>query len=645
MGKSKLAKTDRYTVEHSRSTYRLNAWGQGYFKVLADGHLAVQPGDEAGGSIDIFNAVQHLRSEGFRTPVLLRFPQLLEAQVRSLVGAFRRAAKEFDYPEPYLPVYPVKVNQQSSVVRGLLEYGRQYGLGLEAGSSAELLGAIGLDIPRGSLLICNGYKDPDYLGTAAMAARLGRNVIVVVEKPFEVDQILEGAPDWDTVPGIGLRVKLQARGSGLWEKSGGFTSKFGLTTLQLIQEISRLKSAGLGEKISLLHFHIGSQITQIRKIKTAVREAARVYAKLRKAGVAIRYLDVGGGLGIDYDGSRTSADGSVNYGIQEYANDVVFGIHEICDEEEVPYPVIVSESGRMLTGYHSILVTDVRGSLSGTDTVKVRLDPEPPQVITNLMEIEEGITVKNYREYYHDALEYRDQMYSLFDHGMLELADKADGETLFWSIADKAMAYARRARYLPEEFSDLKTRLRKKYICNLSVFQSLPDHFALDQLFPVVPVHRLDEEPTALASLVDITCDSDGEVDKFIDLRDIKDALELHELIPGKQYYIGFLLVGAYQDTMGCHHNLFGRVHEAEVLLAEDGSTVFRNLRPGHVARETLGIFGHDPATLTTGVDRILEEMERNGDLAGGERDSILEDYTSRLERYTYLGESVRETS
>ncbi len=634
----KREKTDHYTVDNSMSTYRLDAWGRGYFHILPNGNLAVRPRGESGGAIDVFKAVRQLKTEGFRTPVLLRFPQLLEAQLRSLVEAFRRASREFDYPEPYLPVFPIKVNQQLPVVEGLLRYGRQYGLGLEAGSGTELLGAIGLDTPPGSLLICNGYKDSDYLASAALAARLGRNVIVVVEKPFEVDQILDAASAWDAAPGIGLRVKLQARGSGLWEKSSGYTSKFGLTTLQLLREIKRLQDAGLGEEIQLLHFHIGSQITQIRRIKTAVREAARIYAKLRKAGVGIRYLDVGGGLGIDYDGSRTSADGSVNYGIQEYANDVVFGIHEICDQEEVPYPVIVSESGRMLTGYHSILVTDIRGSLSSTDTENVHIGQDRPKVLQDLMEVEQGVTVKNYREYYHDALEYRDQMYSLFDHGMLELEDKADGETLFWSIADKAMAFARRARFMPEEFSDLESRLRKKYICNLSVFQSLPDHFALDQLFPVVPVHRLDEEPTVQASLVDITCDSDGEVDKFIDLREIKDALEVHELVPGEPYYLGFMLVGAYQDTMGCHHNLFGRVHEAEVLLGDDGSVSVHNHRRGHDARDTLKIFGHDDEALSACMDRVLEVMEARGELGNGERERTLQDYRTRLGRYTYLG-------
>ncbi len=645
MGKKKRGKTDRYTVESSMSTYRIRSWGNGYFHILPNGNLAVQPSGEAGGSIDVLEVLEKLKEEGYRTPVLLRFPQLLEAQLHSLVEAFSAARREFDYPEPYLPAFPVKVNQQSPVVQGLLNYGRKHGLGLEAGSGAELLGAIGLDTSPESLLICNGYKDSDYLDSAAMAARLGRNVIVVVEKPFEVDQILDAADRWSKVPGIGLRIKLQARGSGLWEKSSGFTSKFGLTTLQLLQEIKRIGEAGLGENIRLLHFHIGSQITQIRKIKTAVREAARVYAKLRQAGVGIRYMDVGGGLGIDYDGSRTSADGSVNYGIQEYANDIVFGIREVCEQEKVACPIIVSESGRMLTGYHSILVTDVRGSLSGTDTETVRLEQDPPKVIHDLRETEQGINIKNYREYYHDGLEYRDQMYSLFDHGMLDLEDKADGETLFWSIADKAMAYARRARFMPEEFADLETRLRRKYICNLSVFQSLPDHFALDQLFPVVPVHRLDEEPTVQASLVDITCDSDGEVDKFIDLREIKDSLEVHELVPGKPYYIGFLLVGAYQDTMGCHHNLFGRVHEAEVLLDEDGTTQLRNQRRGHAARDTLRIFGHDDEELAAGVERVVSAMEGRGDLGGGERERILADYRQRLGRYTYLGESVRDRS
>ncbi len=414
-------------------------------------------------------------------------------------------------------------------------------------------------------------------------------------------------------------------------------SKFGLTTLQLLRSLDRLAEAGLSEKVVLLHFHIGSQITEIRKIKNAVREAGRIYAKLRKPGVEIRYLDVGGGLGIDYDGSRTSSDASVNYSVQEYANDVVFGLCEVCEQEEVAPPTIVSESGRMMVAYHSILVTDVRGVISGPDPHPPELSGDEPQVVQDLAEVERTITVKNYREFYHDALEYRDQMYSLFNLGMLELEDRAKAECLFWSIAAKTVRYSKSAKFVAEEFVELESKLHDKYICNFSVFQSLPDHWALDQLFPVVPIHRLNERPTVRATLVDITCDSDGEVEKFVDRRTIKGALELHELTKGRPYYLAFLLIGAYQDTMGDMHNLFGRVHEAEVLVNGDGGHTIRDVRRGDPAAETLSAFGFLPDELAGEIEAGLARRVERGLVDRDEARRLLADYRERLQHYTYL--------
>jgi arginine decarboxylase len=436
---------------------------------------------------------------------------------------------------------------------------------------------------------------------------------------------------------VGFRIRLQARGSGLWEKSGGFASKFGLTTRQMLEAIGRVEEAGLGRSVQLLHFHIGSQVTEIRKVKNAVREAGRIYAKLSRQGVPLRYLDVGGGLGVDYDGSKTSSDASVNYGVQEYANDVVFGIQEVCEQEHVSPPTIVSESGRMLVAYHSLLITDVQTSISGIDPEPPRLTGREAQVVDDLAELERTINVKNFREFYHDALEYRDQMYSLFSLGMLSLEDRAKGEGLFWRIAGKAVRYAKTAKHVAEEFLDLESKLHDKYLCNFSVFQSLPDHWALDQLFPVVPVHRLHERPTRRAKLVDVTCDSDGTIDKFVDLRDLKEALEVHELVPGEPYYLAFVLVGAYQDTMGDMHNLFGRVHEAEVVLDPRGSTVIRNLRRGQSSGDALRSCGYHDEDLVEGVGAKLRERVREGGLEQGEAARLLEDYRGRLRRYTYL--------
>jgi arginine decarboxylase len=632
-----MSATDRFTIGDAIELYGLDAWGDGYLQVGDDGHLLVSPSRDRRHAIDVLEVVQDAVKRGAKTPLLLRFPQLLEAQIAKLHGSFQRAIEEFRYTERYLPVFPVKVNQHRPVVEALLSYGRKRNMGLEVGSRPELLAATALETPRDALIVCNGFKDPDYMSSSVLAARLGKKVVVVIEKPIEVDQYLEAVSEGDVEPLVGFRVKLQARGSGLWDKSGGFASKFGLTTLQLLQALEKLSDAGLKGQAALLHFHIGSQITEIRKIKNAVNEAARIYAKIRRQGFDIRYLDVGGGLGVDYDGSKTSSDASVNYTVQEYANDVVFGVQEVCEDEDVPCPIIVSESGRMLVAYHSLIITDVRGVISAVVPEPLALTGRESQVVQDLAEVARNISVKNYREFYHDAIEYRDQMFSLFKLGMLELSDRAKAETLFWQIAQKAVRYSKTAKVVGEEFADLETLLHDKYICNFSVFQSLPDHWALDQLFPVVPIHRLDEEPTRKARLVDITCDSDGEIEKFVDLKDIKDALEVHEVRSGEPYYLAFALSGAYQDTMGDLHNLFGSVNEVDVVLTSDGKAVIRSVRRGDRARDTLKCYGYAEDDLVSSLRDALQERVGRGGLSEVEAAGFLEDYRQRLGHYTYL--------
>lgn len=632
-----VSATDRFTVEDAIDLYGLDGWGNGYLAVGEDGHLLVTPSRDPSRTIDVLKVVESLGKRGLKSPLLLRFPQLLEGQVTELASAFSNAIREFNYQESYRPVFPIKVNQQRSVVEDLVSSGWNANLGIEVGSRPELLAAMGLDTPPDSLLICNGFKDADYFTAASMATRLGKRVIVVLEKPFELDQMLELAGRESVLPLIGFRIRLQARGSGLWEKSGGFASKFGLTTLQLLRCLDRLRAAGLGSRAALLHFHIGSQITDIRKIKNAVREASRIYAKVRKLGVDIAYLNVGGGLGIDYDGSKTSSDASVNYSVQEYANDVVFGIGEVCTEERVPPPAIVSESGRMLVAYHSMLVTDVRGTISGIEPQPPALTGREPQVVQDLAEVARKISVKNYREFYHDAVEYRDQMYSLFNLGLLDLEDRAKGENLFWEIAGKAVRFSKSAKFVADEFVELESQLHDKYICNFSVFQSIPDHWALDQLFPVIPVHRLNEAPARRATLVDITCDSDGSVEKFVDLKDIKEALEVHDVRPGEPYYLAFVLLGAYQDTMGDLHNLFGKVHEADVLIDPKGKTMIRDARRGDRAAETLRVYGYHEDDLVARVEAALREKVKRQELGQDEADKFVEDYRDRLTQYTYL--------
>jgi len=630
--------TERFTASEAAEIYGVDNWGNGYLEIGESGHLLVTPTREKGRGIDIPEVVADLARRGVATPVLLRFPQILESQVRGLTQSFNNAIAEYGYPGRYLPVFPIKVNHHRGVVSELVSSGWKHGLGLEVGSRPELLAALSVSTPPDSLLICNGYKDREYLSTACLAARLGRKVVVVLEKPFELDQYLELAREESVLPAVGIRFKLQARGSGLWEKSGGYASKFGLSTLQLLRAVDRLNEAGLSDKFVLLHFHIGSQITEIRKLKNAIREAARIYAKLRRLGVALEYVDVGGGLGIDYDGSKTSSDASVNYTAQEYANDIVFTVNEVCEEEHVPPPTLVSESGRHLVGYHSVLVTDVRAVIHGAEPVPEPAAGENSQVVEDLREILRAISVKNYRELYHDALEYRDQMYSMFSLGMIDLRDRALAETLFWEIASRAVQYSKTAKFQADEFMELEHRLHDKYILNFSVFQSLPDAWALDQLFPIVPIHRLNERPTARATLVDITCDSDGEVEKFVDLKDIKDSLEVHELRDGEPYYLAFLLIGAYQDTMGDVHNLFGRVHEAEVLIDPSGKFVIRNVRRGDQARHTMAHFGYREDAQVEAIRGMLRERVAQGHLDADAANELLSDYQDRLGRYTYLG-------
>jgi arginine decarboxylase len=633
-----LSATDPFTVERALELYGIDRWGNGYLTVGPGGHLEVcpQPGVET--RIDVYETVRRLAERGTGTPLLLRFPQLLTAQVDRLAGAFASAIEEFDYRGGYRPLFPIKVNQTAGVVEQLVRGGERHGLGLEVGSRAELLTAVALPAAADALILCNGFKDQAYLSAAMLGTRLGKRVVVVIEKPFELDHYIALAARGESaLPELGFRIRLHARGSGLWEKSGGYASKFGLSTHQLLQALALLREAGLADRIALLHFHIGSQVTEIRKVKSAVLEAARIYAKVHKLGTPIRFVDVGGGLGVDYDGSKTSSDASVNYTVQEYANDVVFGIKDVCEQERVPTPSILSESGRMLVAYHSLLVTDVRGVIGEADGDAIELRGGEAQVVQDLAEVERNLTVKNYREFYHDAIAYREQLHSGFNLGMIGLEERALGERLFWRIARTTVRHSKSAKFVADEFVELETRLREKYICNFSVFQSLPDHWALDQLFPIVPVHRLNERPTRRATLADITCDSDGEVEKFVDLRDIKDALELHTPVPGEPYYVAVALIGAYQDTMGDLHNLFGRVHEVQVSADASGETRIDEVWPGETAAETIATFGYDTSELTARVERRLAERVAAGELGAGRAAALLDRYCESLERYTYL--------
>ena len=629
-----------WTHADAESLYNVSNWGRGYFRINPAGNVEVTPegpsGNGSAPAVDVYELMAQIRRRGIATPVLLRFDGILRARVRDLNQAFNAARAEFSYEAPYRGVFPIKVNQQRHVVETLLEEGRKHGMGLEVGSKPELLAAIALQAESGALVICNGYKDKPYVRLALRGIALGKRVFLIVEKPQEVGLIAEVVKETGIRPLVGIRIRLRARGAGKWEKSGGSAAKFGLSTQELLDAVSALRHADLIDCFRLLHFHVGSQIPEIKRVKNAVKEGARIFAKLRAEGCPLDYLDVGGGLGVDYDGSGTSFEASMNYTVTEYANDVVYNVQAVCDAEGVPAPVLVSESGRALVAYHAMVLVEVSGQNLSNEVQELVLPEDAHEGLRELHEIYVGITRKNHREYLHDAEEMREVLLGHFDLGYLSLRDRALTERLTNRISRKALAFAEGDRYVPEEIQALHKRLITKYIANFSVFQSIPDSWALDQLFPTVPIHRLDEKPTVLATLCDVTCDSDGEVDRFPDLVDVKDALDLHELEPGKPYLLAVLMIGAYQDVLGDFHNLFGRVDEAIVGLGKDGARVLRVI-PGDNADDVLRIFRHDPEVMFNAIHEQARTAVRERRLSRAAANEVLAEYREALEGYTYL--------
>ncbi|HVS80804.1 MAG TPA: biosynthetic arginine decarboxylase [Pyrinomonadaceae bacterium] len=626
-------------IEQTVETYGIENWGAGYFDVNRKGNLIVRPGEGDPRAADVREIIEDLSRRGIPTPVLLRFPQLVAAQVRKLQRAFSKSIREYDYQGAHMCVYPMKVNQQRSVVEEYLREGSRYDFGLEAGSKAELYAAMALEQSPASLLVLNGFKDEEFIEMAFAGAKSGKRVVIVVEKLSELDHVLriagrhEGNP-----PIIGIRVKLYSKGSGRWEKSGGEAAKFGLTTTELLEVINRLKEAGRIDMLRLLHFHIGSQLTDIKRIKNAMKEAARVYAKIYQMKVPIDLLDVGGGMAVDYDGSKTAFDSSANYNAQEFANDVIYTIKQVCDDENVPHPTIIQESGRFLSAYHAILVTNV---LEEIETVvepitPLEIEEDDPQVVIELGDLRETITIKNYREYYHDALEHREELFTLFSLGLISLEDRAKGEVLFWDVCELADRFAQQSKYVPEEFGDLRRLMCVKYLANFSVFRSVPDHWALDQLFPIVPIQSLNKTPTEFATLCDITCDSDGVVDKFVDLHDVKHVLELHKLDANETYYLAFMLVGAYQEVMGNNHNLFGAPNEAQIHIDEEGYLIKKVIR-GTTVGEAAARARYERGFLHEGFRRQVTQRIKDGELTEVAGAELVTFYESRFDAYTYV--------
>jgi arginine decarboxylase len=634
-------------IEQTLETYGIENWGAGYFDVNRKGNLIVRPAEGDSRSADLKEIMDDLARRGIGAPVLLRFPQLVAAQVRKLQRAFSRSIREFEYQGSHMCVYPMKVNQQRSLVEEYLREGSRYDFGLEAGSKAELYAALALEQTADSLLVLNGFKDEEFIELAFAGARVGKRIVIVIEKLSELDHVLNIAERNESggIPILGMRVKLYSKGSGRWEKSGGEAAKFGLTTTEMLEVIRRLEQADRIDMLRLLHFHIGSQLTDIKRIKNAMKEAARVYAKVYQMKVPIDLLDVGGGMAVDYDGSKTAFDSSANYSAQEFANDVIYTIKQVCDDENVPHPTIIQESGRFLAAYHALLITNVQDEIETVveDITPIEIDDDDPQVVTELGELRESITVKNYREYYHDALEHREELFTLFNLGLVSLEDRAKGEVLFWDVCEHADKYAQQAKYVSEEFDDLRRLLCAKYLTNFSVFRSVPDHWALDQLFPIVPIHYLNKPPTEYATLCDITCDSDGVIDKFVDLHDVKQVLELHALVPGETYYLAFLLVGAYQEVMGNNHNLFGMPHEAHIYIDDEGYLIKKVIR-GTTVGEATERARYERSLLHDGFRRLINQRVKDGELSEAEGAELAQFYESRYDAYTYLSVNGAKT-
>ena len=621
------------------SLYNVDRWGGGYFGINPAGHVVVHP-KRNGDEIDLMKIVAEARERKLAFPLVVRFHDLLRDRVETVNKAFAEAIAEMGYRGIYRGVFPIKVNQLREVVEEILDAGLPWHFGIEAGSKPELLAALALHSDPESLVICNGYKDTSFIRNALLGRKLDKKVILVVEKLEELAHILRVSKEMAVEPMIGLRVRLLSKGAGKWATSGGENAKFGLATADLVEASDMLHAAGLAHCLKLVHFHVGSQVPDIRTIKRATREAARFYSKLSKMGHALEYLDVGGGLGVDYDGSRTTFDSSTNYSLNEYARDIVYTVMEVCDSESVAHPTLVSESGRAIVAHHSVLIVETFGSIEKNN----RRDPvvpasDDPQIVHDILEIRNDLAKKNRLENLHDAQEIRERAQSMFDLGLLDLRAKARVETIYWQIAEGIVEIFRGMRYIPEEVKDMEIALSDQFLCNFSVFQSLLDHWALGQLFPVMPIHRLNELPDRNATLVDITCDSDGKVAKFVDLQDVKETLPLHRWKSGEPYYVGFFLAGAYQDIMGDLHNLFGRVNEMHIYLDEDEESGYyvEEVLEGSTIGQVLTLTQWDVNELARKMKAQTDAAIKSDRLKPSEGMRLLDDYEKSLTLYTYL--------
>jgi len=627
-----------WTPERSATLYQIQGWGTPYFSVSPRGHVIVTPNGESERQINLYELTQDLKARGFNLPLLLRFSDIVGDRIRRLNEAFGKAISEHDYSGGYRGVFPVKVNQQRHLIEDIVEYGRPWQFGLEAGSKPELLIALSAMQDAGGLIICNGYKDQKYIETALLAQKLDKTVIVVLEQLEELDTVFRASEKLGIVPLLGVRAKLTTRGVGRWAESAGDRAKFGLTTAEIVELVDRLAERNMLSSLQLLHFHIGSQISSIIPIKNAMQEASNIYVELAKMGAKMGYLDIGGGLAIDYDGSKTDFHASKNYELEEYAADVITHIQTACAKASVPTPTIVSESGRAVAAHHSILVFEVVGANEVRFGAPAEPKPDAHRLLRDLYETYKGIQPKNVQESYHDANQGKEEAQSLFKYGYLGLRDRAQAERLFWHCCEKISHTLRRLKFVPEELHHLERTLSAIYYCNFSIFQSAPDIWAIDQLFPIMPIHRLDEEPTVTATLADLTCDSDGMIDHFIDLEDDKRTLEVHPYRQGETYYLGMFLNGAYQEILGDLHNLFGDTNAVHVGLTEDGYTI-RHVIKGDSVSDVLRYVEYVPDNMIEAVRRQAERAVVAGRLTNEQMRTLMQHYEESLRSYTYLSD------
>jgi len=631
-----------WSIEEAERVYGVSQWGGGYFQVGENGNVHVTPvPDQPSIRIDFKSVIDDIRKEGVQFPVVVRFHDILRSQVAGLNKVFRDTIAEAQYNGEYQGVYPVKVNQMREVVEEIVEAGAPFNYGLEAGSKAELLTVLAMNTNESSLTILNGYKDDEFMRLALLGRKLGRKVVVVVEKFTELLLMVKVAKELDIEPIIGVRAKMTVKGRGKWESSGGERAKFGLTITEIIKTARYLEEQGMAHCLKLLHFHIGSQLTDIRAVKEAITEGARIYADLHKMGFPLDYVDVGGGLGIDYDGSNSTNESSRNYSMQEYVADVVYGMKEMCDIEGVPHPHLVSESGRAITAHHSCVVTEIVGEIK-TNSASIDTSVEDGEhfFLKNMRELSDTFDSQtNMHEVYNDASQYKEQALGAFKLRVITLEELAKIETLYWDIMSRLQVWYRNEEYVPEELQELDYSLSSQYLCNFSVFQSAADTWAIDQLLPVVPLTRMNEKPTVNCSLVDITCDSDGKIDQFAIGREITDVLPMHPLKANEPYYIGLFLTGAYQDVMGDMHNLFGRLNEVHIFSYDDDPEDFyiEEVVKGSSVEDVLNIMQYNPPAMASDVKRLIDKQVANGTFNPREGVRWTDFYENCLKGYTYL--------